>query len=381
MSSKDTSASQGLLPDAPSPPFSPSPPQSPLIFPDADAPPPRPSFSRRLRSTASHRRRSSLTPSPPFTEELLRKAKILQDKALSLWASATLTQRILFVTLYIFFTTIGILFIVYSESLFAALAPVAVKWRALPGGWLISFALIFITAFPPVIGYTTALTIAGFVYGMKGWFICASANVIGSYCSFIASRTVLSKYVHRLVGEDKRFEAFASILKHDGIKVLVMIRFCPLPYSISNGAMSTLPTVHPLAFTAATAMATPKLLIHVFAGSRLAAIAEAGSEMDRTTKIVNYVSMAVFGILGAVLGYVIYRRTMARALELEAEEVGDTGGYGGASWEEGDEEEQVGLADPVGFDEDDISLWDNDDAGYRDDWTDEETRVENDDRR
>ena len=139
--------------------------------------------------------------------------------------------------------------------------------------------------------------------------------------------------------------------------------------------MSTLPTVHPLAFTAATAISTPKLLIHVFAGSRLAAIAEAGSEMDRGTKIVNYVSMATFGILGAVLGIVIYRRTMARALELEAEALGEGEGYARESWEEGDEEEQVGLADPVGFEEDDISLWDNDDAGYRDDWTDEETRV------
>ncbi|KFY87067.1 hypothetical protein V500_07198 [Pseudogymnoascus sp. VKM F-4518 (FW-2643)] len=85
--------------------------------------------------------------------------------------------------------------------------------------------------------------------------------------------------------------------------------------------------------------------------------------------------MATFGILGAVLGIVIYRRTMARALELEAEALGEGEGYGRESWEEGDEEEQVGLADPVGFEEDDISLWDNDDAGYRDDWTDEETRV------
>lgn len=274
-------------------------------------------------------------------------------------------------------TTLSILFLIYSESLFAALAPLAVKWRALPGGWLISFALIFITAFPPVIGYTTALTIAGFVYGMKGWFICAGANICGSFCAFLASRTILSKYVHRLVGEDKRFEAFASILKHDGIKVLVMIRLCPLPYSISNAAMSTLPTVHPLAFTAATAIATPKLLIHVFAGSRLAAIAEAGEEMDRTTKIVNYVSIAVFGILGGVLGYIIYQRTMARARELEAEAQAEREGL----WENGDEEENVGLAmeDPVGFEDDDISLWDNDDdAVYRDDWTDDERRERRD---
>lgn len=126
-------------------------------------------------------------------------------------------------------------------------------------------------------------------------------------------------------------------------------------------------------------MATPKLLIHVFAGSRLAAIAEAGKEMDRGTKIINYVSMAAFGILGTVMGYIIYRRTMARARELEEEAMGDAPGYArerGEIWGDGDEEEQLGLTgeDPVGFEDDDISLWDNDDDGrYRDDWNDEET--------
>ncbi|KFZ04315.1 hypothetical protein V501_09197, partial [Pseudogymnoascus sp. VKM F-4519 (FW-2642)] len=49
---------------------------------------------------------------------------------------------------------------------------------------------------------------------------------------------------------------------------------------------------------------------------------------------------------------------MARARELEAEAIGGEEG----TWD-GDEEERVGLADPVGFEEDDISLWDNDDAG------------------
>ena len=100
------------------------------------------------------------------------------------------------------------------------------------------------------------------------WPIVASATIVGSTCSFIVSRTLLSDFVNRLVANDKRYEALSLVLKHDGLKLLVMIRLCPLPYSISNGAISTFPTVQPLMFAAATAAATPKLLIAIFIGCR-----------------------------------------------------------------------------------------------------------------
>ena len=91
-----------------------------------------------------------------------------------------------------------ILFLVYNERIFKWLSPAAKRWRNLSGGWLILWAMTFITAFPPMIGYSTTITIAGFVFGMKGWFIVATANVAGSICSFIVSRTVLKDFVGRL---------------------------------------------------------------------------------------------------------------------------------------------------------------------------------------
>ncbi|KAH6671438.1 hypothetical protein B0J14DRAFT_596054 [Halenospora varia] len=277
-----------------------------------------------------------------------------------------------------------ILFLVYSEKIFHALAPVAKKWHDLPGGWTILWLLTFIAAFPPMIGYSTCVTISGFVYGFpNGWYIVASATVLGSLGSFIASRTILSGYVHRLVGGDKRFEALALTLKHDGIKILCMIRLCPLPYSLSNAAMSTFHTVHPMSFAAATAIASPKLLIHVFIGSRLAAIAETGDKMDRSTKAINYISIALGAILGAAVGYIIYNRTMTRAKELEIEELEAGRGEGAGPREriytdgEGDEMDSAGL-----MNDDDISLWDNEegferdeergDSGYSDDFTDDD---------
>jgi uncharacterized membrane protein YdjX (TVP38/TMEM64 family) len=140
------------------------------------------------------------------------------------------------------------------------------------------------------------------------WFIAATATVVGSTCSFIVSRTILSNFVNRLVANDKRFAALSLVLKHDGLKLLCMIRLCPLPYSISNGAISTFPTVQPQMYALATAIVTPKLMIHIFIGSRLAAIAKSGEKMDASTKAINWASIIGGGIIGAVTGWLIYRR-------------------------------------------------------------------------
>ena len=143
---------------------------------------------------------------------------------------------------------------------------------------------------------------------------------MGSLCSFLVSRTIISGFVNRLVSDDSRFAALSLVLKHDGLKLLCMIRLCPLPYSLTNGAMSTFPTVKPLTYGLATAIATPKLMIHVFIGSRLAAIAKSGEKMDANTKAINWASITVGMVLGAVTGWLIYRRTTARSHELEEEE-------------------------------------------------------------
>ena len=121
-------------------------------------------------------------------------------------------------------------------------------------------------------------------------------------------RVLLSSYATRLVETDKRFAALALTLKHDGLKLLVMIRLCPLPYSLSNGAIAAFPTVQPLTYALATAIASPKLLIHVFVGGRLGELAKHGGQMDAGTKAINYLSVIGGVILGIVVGWIIYQR-------------------------------------------------------------------------
>ncbi|TVY41260.1 Golgi apparatus membrane protein [Lachnellula subtilissima] len=339
-------------------------PISPLPSPSPETT--RPPWSRRISSSTRRANTTNSpysqrsTPSSSLKDQILASAYKVQRQLLKTFQSLSVPQRIAAIIALLIALVFGLLFLVYSERIFGFLAPAAKKWHSVTGGWIILWLMTFSCAFPPLIGYSTSVTIAGFVYGFpNGWFIVASATIVGSLASFMASRTVLSSYVHRLVGQDKRFEALALTLKHDGLKILCMIRFCPLPYSLSNAAMSTFPTVNPLSFALATAISSPKLLIHVFIGSRLAVIAESeGGKMDAGTKAINYISIIVGGVLGVAVGWIIYQKTIARARELEIEELEDGQRAGDVV---------VGNVDAAALmNDDDISLWDNDDGVFED---------------
>ncbi|KAI1821257.1 hypothetical protein F4861DRAFT_480126 [Xylaria intraflava] len=292
------------------------------------------------------------------------------NKLLKLGYSMTPLQRLLATVIGLVGLALLIVFLVFSHRIFMALHPVAEGWRKLPGGWALLFLLSALSAFPPLIGYSTTITIAGFIFGFPGgWPIVAAATVAGSTAAFFASRTILSSYVQRLVGEDRRFVALGQVLRHDGLLVLIAIRLCPLPFSLSNGFLATIPSVSPGRFALATAIATPKLLIHVFIGDRLAQLAE-NDDMPLSTRIVNYLSIAFGLVVGVTVGWVVYQRTMRRANEIAVEEalvtdgdsvsLADELGYGdveegvlGPAQRQSEEADCAAL-----MNDDDISLWD-----------------------
>ncbi|KAI9662426.1 MAG: Tlg2-vesicle protein [Bathelium mastoideum] len=335
----------------------------------------RPAWTRQ--SNPIRTRSSSYGDAPmTFGQRMMHSVDKFQRRALKTYDKLTVLQKILLVVAGICVIVLGILFLVYNKRIFASLAPVAEKWRNMRGGWLIIWALTFVVSFPPLIGYSTVVTLAGFVYGLSGWFIIATATVAGSTASFLVSRTVLSGFVQRMTQNDKRFTALSLVLKHDGLKLLCMIRLCPLPYSLSNGAISTIPSVTVRDFAIATALISPKLLIHVFVGSQLGSLAEHGDKMSAGAKAVSYLGMAIGGVAGLVTGWWMYRKVGARAKELEAEEThhvraGSHSSSVGPAFTDSLEDEEA----DVGFRrEDDISLHTNelDEPEYRDDFSEDD---------
>jgi uncharacterized membrane protein YdjX (TVP38/TMEM64 family) len=345
-----------------------------------------PAWRRRSQSESTQPR------NPSATTRWLRSANRLTNKLQRAFLGLTPFQQGGLVALNVVLLVLGVLFAVYNERVFAYLSPAAKRWRDTPGGWLVLWGLTFFVSFPPMIGYSTCVTVAGFVWGMYGWFIVASATIVGSTASFIVSRTVLRKYVSRLAERNKRFAALSLVLKHDGIKLLIMIRLCPLPYSFSNGAISTIPTVTWQNYMLATAAITPKLLLHIFVGRQIGLLAEEGSKMDFKTKMISYLSIAIGMAAGIATGYFIYVKTKARAEQLEAEEAAAGPANGGGE----DARRRMSDAGPDYLDDPDVEAAalrrDPDDfslhttyaddergrGGYLDDFTDDEDARERD---
>ncbi|KAF4767960.1 hypothetical protein N7455_012433 [Penicillium solitum] len=259
-----------------------------------------------------------------YREQIIQRGTELYVRMNMIWEGMTPLKKIGTVFAALFVGASGIAFMVFTGKLFIWLGPVAEKWET---SWLAAFILwlcVFFVSFPPLVGWSTFGTVAGFIFGVwKGWLIYASATILGSTVSFYVSRTILSGFVKRLMEHDKRFAALALTLKYDGLKLLCMIRLCPLPYSICNGAVSTFPTVQPLMYGLATAIISPKLLVPAFIGSRIRLLSEKGEEMSAGSKAVNICSIILTVGIGIFTGWYIYQRTLARAKELEAQERAD----------------------------------------------------------
>ena len=169
------------------------------------------------------------------------------------------------------------------------------------------------------------------------------------------------------MAKEKRFGALALTLQHDGIQLLIMIRLCPLPFTLTNAALSSIPTVHWAQFAAATAAASPKLLLHVWIGAQLALLAEKGDKMNARTKAVSLTGMVVGSIAGLATGWWIYLQTVKRSKELRALEEAEQAMLDPDEFaDEDDAELSDGTTEYLREEEDDISLRDD---GWDDDYS------------
>lgn len=141
-------------------------PVSPHRSSTPESQPPKTPWTRRRSSQSLPGRQSSHgRRRVGFVGQLIDDAEKLQRKFYRTAKKLTLLQKILTTIALVGLFVVGLLFLVFNEKIFAWLEPVAEKLKRLRGGWLIIWALTFMTAFPPIIGYSTCVTTSGFVYG------------------------------------------------------------------------------------------------------------------------------------------------------------------------------------------------------------------------
>lgn len=124
-------------------------------------------YSRRSRPSPY----SALSTSPGGEAEstlrgrLARAGDRWQRQARRTWRRLSPLQQVLIIIAGVGLFVLGVLFLVYNERIGEYLKPKAEQWRNMRGGWLILWALVFLISFPPLFGYSTLLTVAGFLFG------------------------------------------------------------------------------------------------------------------------------------------------------------------------------------------------------------------------
>ncbi|KAJ6509944.1 hypothetical protein C8R47DRAFT_1096081 [Mycena vitilis] len=186
--------------------------------------------------------------------------------------------------------------------------------------------LIIAVSFPPLHGHTTVTTLCGFAWGSpQGFFIAGPASLIGAGLVFLALRLGFKERLRTMSKSNEKWQALEAVVAAKGLPLIILIRMSPLPpWAYSAILYASIESVSLWQFLVATCFVFPKIFLHVFIGSRIAALSdgEQRGQMDTQTKVINGLLIGG-GILMAVLAswlvYTLVQRHIRRLSGLSPE--------------------------------------------------------------
>ncbi|KAF9359477.1 hypothetical protein BGX26_012212 [Mortierella sp. AD094] len=184
------------------------------------------------------------------------------------------TKPWVFLGLWMAFLALMIgLFVGFHSKIFAFLEALAGFIKGL-GQWgpPVIMLCLFATSFPPVIGYSSVITMAGYVYGfLLGFTIVFLSALAGAIVCFYFCRRWYKPQVRNLLAKNKSLKSVIRTVERSGFRLLVLIRLAPYPFNIMNALLSAT-HVSIQTFALATALSLTKLALHVYVGSTLSSL-------------------------------------------------------------------------------------------------------------
>lgn len=87
-------------------------------------------------------------------------------------------------------------------------------------GYLLLSILIFLSAFPPLIGYGLYQTLSGFAFGfVRGFLVSYLSALLGAVACFYVSRVWLQARIQRLLQNYPNLEAVIHAVEKKGFRV------------------------------------------------------------------------------------------------------------------------------------------------------------------
>jgi len=209
-----------------------------------------------------------------------------------------------------FYIALGTVLILKGAAIAQAMYDLAQKLSKMRYGWLVIIGFMVLISFPPMLGHTTTVTLCGFAYGMKGFYIGLAGSVLGAAVAFVVLRFLFSKRLQKWSATNDKWTALEAVVKTKGLPLVILIRMSPMPpWVYANTLFASIHTVALWQFVVATVFLSPKLLLHTFIGSRLAPLSDGKQRegMDTQTKIINGCLVGGGIILGIVASVVVYR--------------------------------------------------------------------------
>jgi len=185
-----------------------------------------------------------------------------------------------------------------------------------PWGVLLEGLLVVLVSHPPFGGFAASMTLIGFTYGMwPGCLIAVVASMTGAGFAFLSVRAFFLSWVKKQ--SNAKWDAFGNVMRAKGLPLIIMIRYCPIPWAICNGLFASIESVKFWQFMLANLVMQPRLLIPVFIGSRLTSLASETPTHDPLRFWLNLASVGVSLTVSTLGGIWIYRLTLEQMRKLD----------------------------------------------------------------
>ncbi|KAI7856716.1 hypothetical protein BDC45DRAFT_566792 [Circinella umbellata] len=207
---------------------------------------------------------------------------------------------------------------VYRDPVMEFVQKVAIELRARPLlGSVILSILVMATSIPPLLGFTFASSLCGFVYGFPGGVIPA---VIGAFlgamlCFALIRQFNFARFIRLSPDKQLKYQAIQEAIQESGFGMIVLIRITPIPWEVTNTVLSMLPNLSAKQYTFSAFLASFKVALEVWFGSQLASLSD--PDLPPSAHRVTLITLGVGVLIILFLAFYLHRVTMRKIRELQ----------------------------------------------------------------
>lgn len=196
----------------------------------------------------------------------------------------------------------------------------AIQMRSTPYSSILMTAIVCFSCVPPLIGFTIANTMSGYVYGFpNGCIPVILGAFLGALIPFILIRKLHARSFIKPASKRKKIYSVISGAIHEGgFKIILLIRLCPVPWQLTSLILSVNEHISFNIYCITACVGSLKLIWAVWLGSQLASL----NNPDLPPEIHQYalISLAIGLTLLAVVGAWMYRLTMQKIRDKQADQ-------------------------------------------------------------